>query len=699
MKIKTFSLFAIVSLVLVTCTRTKQDPLLDLNPGHYDSTWWNHSPIRLVQTNLPEIEASMNVDEYVRSVVSTSANVVLLNVGGIVANYPTELTFHYRNPYLKGDLVGDLVSELHENGIKVLGRFDFSKINETIAIHKPEWLYVGTDGKHVNYNGQVHTCINGGYQQEYSLEILKEAISKYPLDGIFFNMIGYTTTDYSGNYHGICQCENCKKRFRESTGSSLPVVQDMSDPGFRAYRAFQETTSDELFNKIRGFAKSLNNEIIINTYTDAGVDFITTESGSSLRDGYEWNYFATSNLKPTLGSYRDRIPCNLLMYFQGIGFRHIGTSPNIARVWLLENMLHGAPVTFVVIGTLLDYEDRIFLPTLNDLFGFHKRNEKLFTNVQSVSNIGLVRGSQSEYQGLIKMLTEEHIMFDVIEPSSIGSIRAPYKLDHYDALILADINNLNSELVNRIDGYIKNGGKVLTTGFSSDMGFLGIEPEYDFFPQQPSTYLKVSEADKLFFGPEEFKDFSLMMLYSGFVKCTPQGDAKGYLKLVPNTMFGPPEKCYYTESEITNFPGVIVNDHGKGKSVFIPWQLGAQYNFKGNYAHRALFVSSLKNVLNIEKTIETNASPLIEMSHLINLNGSFEWIGMINHSGQVGSSFREPVPMYDILVRFRPSKPVKEIHLMRSGEKIKFRQNDGWIECNVPKIDDFEIILCLYKQQ
>src|SRR4030042_7178787 len=699
MKIKALLLFAIVSFILVMCTRTKHDPLSNLNPGRYDSTWWNHSPIRLVQTNLPEIEASMNVDEYVRSIVNTNANVVLLNVGGIVANYPTELSFHYRNPYLKGDLVGDLVSKLHENGIKVLGRFDFSKINETIAIQKPEWLYVGTDGKHVNYNGQVHTCINGGYQQDYSLEILKEAISKYPLDGIFFNMIGYTTSDYSGNYHGICQCGNCKKRFRDSTGFNLPVVQDMSDPVFRAYRAFQETTSDELFNKIRGFAKSLNNEIIINTYTDAGVDFITTESGSSLRDGYEWNYFATSNLKPTLGSYRDRIPCNLLMYFQGIGYRHIGTSSNIARVWLLENMLHGAPVTFVVIGTLLDYEDRIFLPTLNDLFGFHKRNEKLFTNVQSVSNIGLVRGSQSEYQGLIKMLTEEHIMFDVIEPSFFGSRRAPYKLDQYDALILGDISNLNSDLVYRIGDYIKNGGKVLTTGFSlinniklskgstNDMVFLGIEPEYDFFPQQPSTYLKVSEADRLFFGPEEFKDFSLMMMYSGFVKCTPHDNAKGYLKLVPNTMFGPPEKCYYTESEITTFPGVIVNDHRKGKSVFIPWQLGAQYNFKGNYAHRALFISSLMNVLNIEKTIETNASPLIEMSHLSNLNGSFEWIGMINHSGQVGSSFREPVPMYDIQVRFKPTEPVKEIHLMRSGEKIKFRQNDGLIECNIPKVD------------
>ena len=62
---------------------------------------------------------------------------------------------------MKGDLVGDLVKGLHSKGIKVIGRFDFSKINETLAVKKPEWLYVSTEGKNVNYNGQVHTCPNG----------------------------------------------------------------------------------------------------------------------------------------------------------------------------------------------------------------------------------------------------------------------------------------------------------------------------------------------------------------------------------------------------------------------------------------------------------------------------------------------------------------------------------------------------------
>ena len=62
----------------------------------------------------------------------------------------------------------------------------------------------------------------GGYQQEYMYEILEEAITKYPLDGVFFNMIGFPQNDYSRVYHGICQCENCKKSFKAYCGLDLP---------------------------------------------------------------------------------------------------------------------------------------------------------------------------------------------------------------------------------------------------------------------------------------------------------------------------------------------------------------------------------------------------------------------------------------------------------------------------------------------
>ncbi|MCW3089444.1 MAG: Beta-galactosidase [Ferruginibacter sp.] len=682
--------------------------LAPIDPGRYDTTWWNRTPIRLIQTNLREIDAMMDKDAFVNSIEAASANVVIINVGGIVANYPTRLPFHYPNPYMKGDLTGDLVERLHAKGIKVLGRFDVSKINESLAAKKPEWLYVGTDGKNVNYNGQVHTCVNGGYQQQYTFEILKEVIANYDLDGIFFNMPGYTTTDYSGIYHGICQCANCKKRFHDSTGMVLPVKEDLNDPVYRRYNAFRKSTSEKLFTQIGSFIKKQNPNLIISTYTDAGVDMTRSESSSWLTSEYEWNYFSTDHVKRVLGSYKDRVPSNLLQYFLAIGYRHIATSPNISRIWVLENMLNGAPLDVYVIGTLVNQEDRRFIPVMNDIYRFHKTNEQLFTNLQPVSNVALIRGSTEEYRGMIKLLTEEHIMFDVIEPQAAGSARLPRKLDEYDALILGDVSDMDDAFILLIDNYVKNGGKILVTGFTSTndgMGTarnriglesLGVMPRYSLFHQAKSTYLKISGNDKTVLGKKEFEDVDLMMMYGDFLECRTNSKSTGYLKLLPATRFGPPEKSYYDDSEITTFPGIISNIFGKGKSVYIPWAIGAQYHFKGHYAHKKLFTAALKNMLNIEPSIITNASPLIEMTRMANRNGAFEWIGMLNHSGQIGASILEPVEIHNTTIRFKPLKPVKEIRLMRAGESIDFKQKDGWLECTVPAINDFELLCCLY---
>jgi len=702
------ALFYLTELKAQSSVRSSNVNLSSIDPGHYDSTWWNRAPYRLVQTNLREIDATMDVNAYVKSMVDANVNIVLLNVGGIVANYPTKLPFQFRNTYMKGDLVGDLIKGLHSKGIKVIGRFDFSKINETLAAKKPEWLYVSTAGKNVNYNSQVHTCPNGGYQQQYSLDILTEAISTYPLDGVFFNMIGYTTSDYSGNFYGICQCENCKRKFHDSTGHQLPVKVDMNDPVFREYNVFRKTTSEKLFKEIRDHIKDLKPAMMINTYSDAGVDMIASESGADLTDEYEWNYSATDNVKRVLGSYKDRSPGNLLIYFQAIGYRHVGTSPNLAKVWMLENMLHGAPLGFVVVGTLVNYEDRIFIPTLNELYGFHKKNEKLFTNLQSVNKIALIRGSRDEYEGIIKLLSEEHIMYDIIEPAVIGSNRLPRNLQDYEALILGDVSNMDDALIANLDEYVRNGGKILSTGFTSTKDLagkpmnsirlqsLGVNAAYENFKMAKSTYLKISDNDKASLGKKQFSDFSIMMMYSDFMKCKVKDNAVGYMRFMPETRFGPPEKSYYTQENITDYPGLFSNVYGKGKTVFIPWGLGSQYHMKGHYMHRTLFVAALQNLLGIEWDLETNASPLIEMTHLANRKGAFEWIGMINHSGQIGGSLREPIPVFNTKIRFRPVKPIKELRIMRSGKSLGFKQVNGWVECSLPQLDDFEMLLCLY---
>jgi hypothetical protein len=590
-------LISILVLLVASCSSARHSSkssinsanpdLSSIDPGRYDSTWWNRAPYRLVQTNLREIDASMDVNAYVQSIIEANANVVLINVGGIVANYPTKLPYQFRNPYMKGDLVGSLITGLHAKGIKVIGRFDFSKINETLAAQKPEWLYVSAAGKNLNYNGQVHTCINGGYQQEYSMEILKEAITNYPLDGIFFNMIGYTTSDYSGTYYGICQCENCKKKFFEYSGHILPLKEHANDPVSREYNAFKKITSDKLFGQIEHHIKMLNPKLMINTYSETGVDMIASESASELSADYEWNYSATDNVKRVLGSYKDRSPGNLLIYFQAIGYRHVGTSPNLAKVWMLENMLNGAPLGFVVVGTLVNYEDRIFIPILDSIYGFHKTNEKLFTNVQAVNNIALIRGSKDGYEGMIKLLSEEHIMYDIIEPSVLGTERTPRKLDSYDALILGDVTNMDDRLIAVIDNYVKNGGKILATGFTSTKDIagksmnsirlqsLGVDPSFEMFQRAKSTYLKISDDDKVSLGSEEFKDFSIMMAYSDFMKCKPTGNAVGYMKFLPATKFGLLKNLITHKKTLPIIPESLLTRTERENLFF----------FHGNWAH------------------------------------------------------------------------------------------------------------------
>ena len=56
--------------------------------------WWL-TPHRLLQTNLREIDATMDIDQYVREVKEFGANIVLFNVGGIVVNYPTNTRSRY----------------------------------------------------------------------------------------------------------------------------------------------------------------------------------------------------------------------------------------------------------------------------------------------------------------------------------------------------------------------------------------------------------------------------------------------------------------------------------------------------------------------------------------------------------------------------------------------------------------------------
>jgi hypothetical protein len=676
--------------------------------------WWLKEPFRLIQTNLREIDAiDFDLEIYVESIKNTGANIVLINVGGIVANYYTDLEFHYRNSHLKFDMIKEVTERLHEEGIRVIGRFDFSKINEKFAAQNPDWLYKSVKGEHVNYNGQMHTCVNGGYQQEYSLIILNEALMNFPLDGVFFNMIGYQTRDYSHNYHGICQSDRCKERFKIwSGGLTLPVEENLDDPTFRKYQQFKSETSNELFFRIHDLIKSFGNQIAISTYTHAGTDFYRRESNSHAAlygDFVPWEYQSSHNVKSTIGSWKDMQVSNATVHFYGYPARHSADASWLSQQRLFQNIMYGAGPDFYCIGRLDNLEDREVLERVREVFQFHKKHQQYLHHTISGNKVLVLHDyhSDREYKGIFEILTENHILFDVMEHWCMDTDDVPREIESYEVIILPDISRLSDAQCVRLNQYIEKGGKILATGFTSTkdefgnplnkirLRSLGVSPEYDTFEKVQGTYFRIFDTDKERLGQNTFQGFDLIYAWEEGMLCELEEGTKGYLGFIPPAMIGPPEKCYY--EEVTAIPGLLHNTFGQGQTTFIPFRIGSLYHHKRHYGHANLVMSALITLLDYVPDVKIEASPLVELSRQRSPGDDFEWYGLLNHSGQMGNGFFQPLPIKDIKLNFQSGRPVKSISSLQINEPLDFLRRKETIEVILPQLYSYDVLLVEYQ--
>lgn len=255
--------------------------------------WWMREPIRWVQTNLRETDAALDPQRLVSQLADMRANVLLLGMGGITAYYPTTTPFHYASPFLpKGtDMFGTVLQEAHRQHIRVVGRFDLSKTQKQVYDKHPEWFFRKANGEPVIYNGLYSTCINGGYYRDQGMKILAEALDRYDVDGLFFNMFGNQSKDYSGNDVGLCHCDSCQRKYREMFHKELP---DKADDD---YRKFMFIASREVAADIGTLIHSKRPKAGYFNYIQESTDGIMSESNTALSRALPfWPYTASDNV-------------------------------------------------------------------------------------------------------------------------------------------------------------------------------------------------------------------------------------------------------------------------------------------------------------------------------------------------------------------------------------------------------------------
>ena len=558
-------------------------------------------------------------------------------MGGIAAHFPSKVESHYVSPHLPPghDTFGEILKEAHAHKIRVIGRFDFSKVAKPIYDAHPDRFFRKANGEPATYNGLYATCINGAYYREQTLKILGEALERYDVDGLFFNAPGQPASDYSGNRYGMCNCDSCKARFQVLYHRPLPSAPDAD------YR-FIAASAKEITKNFAELIHSRRPKAGFFTYTQDYVDGTTSESNTAIGRGLPlWPYSASESVGRARDNQPSKMPLNLSIGFVDIPYRFSSVPPAEIQMRLYQNMAHGSGPAFVVVGTL-DQEDRTGILAARPVFKFNAEHEDLYVGQESAARVLLLSGGQDSYHGFFRILTEQHIPFAVSPNLELLKSRK------FDLVIAPD------GAVAGLDDYVQQGGRVLIAGAREPAPAMGRTVKR--WTNMRSAYFRI--RDHAIFP--SLKDTDLLFLDDEYLELEPSG--KSLLTLIPPSMFGPPEKVHIDRIE-TEKPGLLLADRGKGRIAYIPWDVGGLYYRLSSLSHAGLVADLIDHLLPNGRQLKSNAHPLVEMTLMNQPKHDRTIVHFVNMSGHSGTAYFSPLPMRDIEVqvegRFRQARSAR----------------------------------------
>ncbi|WP_026630380.1 family 10 glycosylhydrolase [Dyadobacter alkalitolerans] len=675
--------------------------------------WWKRNNLRVIQMNLPSYEAAtINADSIVADLITYSANTLLINAGGIMAFYPTKLDFHYTNPFMKENVLGDVIKKCHQNNIKVIVRFDFSRVHESIYKAHPEWCYISPKGERIINTDMYVVSINAPYVQEKAFKIIEEVIDMFPIDGIFLNMPGYQVNNpYEGKYHGIDQNEFDKKAFAAySNGKVLPTEENKADSLYQKYLAFKKHTVEDWSERLHKLVKSKNEQIAICTYSDKFVDIIRHESQSMTTLPY-WPYTASDNVSNAVNSFPDHIISNASIQQISFQSRYNAVEPQEVQIRLYENIANGSGLDLSMMGDMRGYEDERNYGVIKKVYAFHEQHEQYFGKYKSLAKIAIIAPGawpngepMQEYRGVQLMLREAHIPFDIIEDGQIGNLAE--KVNGYKLIILPEITYLKPEAIQVLKDASKAGTHLIATNRTM---FDSPETLQELFGAKIEK--KDNDGAGNYLVPDDrniFKSFpGQKMLFWKFNLglYDLSGTDQKLLPILSKGRPGPPE--IIGGHEPTGYYALGIKNHEKSKALIFPVSLGRIYYMHGYQEHKNLLLDAIHFVLpNAREDIQTNAPERIEVilkeftknnvSNKEQTKSDGLIMHLINLTGFSGNTYFAPLPVYNLDFKIKsPKKPTK-IFSLNTGQPIKFTYVNAGINLKISRLDGFDGIVMEY---
>ncbi|AJE47821.1 alpha-amylase family protein [Celeribacter indicus] len=671
---------------------------------------WYRKPYRLIQTNLRQMDVLYDQRALAREAREFGATALLYNIGGIYAFYPSKLELQLVNPVMEGDALGAAIEAAHAEGLSLIGRFDVSKASKKAYDAHPEWFARGQKGEPLEYNGTYQACVNGGWYQDYAFRIIEEALSQYDVDGVFFNMFGYRNSNYSGQSFGLCRCENCQRRFREMYGQELPKTADFSDPAYADYLEFQDRTALDLQVRIYEHVHKVSPQTAM--FGRRGKrDVLRWEVQRAIeRPLPEWPYQSGEQARYLRALGPDQMAASTSANFIDFAWRFHSETAAYNELRFAQQLGVGATLDLYLLG-VLDQADKSALPRISELFHWHRGVEGHYENLRSAATVGLYHSFKTErfrsrngtpdprntaFRGAYRALLEARIPFDFVLDEKVEAEGGGELLDRYDALVLPSVTCLSDAEAAVLDAFVRGGGTLLTTGDSAlcgPKGELREAPALDCLPiagmpvrhaPMKGAYLTFGEGDLPLPGTR------LMMLDGEFLEAPEKAGAERLMRLLPPQRFGPPELCFPEEE--SDLPGVLSQDYGAGRAVWLPWNPDRQYYRDSLPAHRTLIAdlvtrnsppmpARLTGLGHAEVTVQAQPA-----------TGTLK-VHVINYAGQRGNLYEDPPKLTGLKLGLRGV--AGEAAALVSGQTVASSgpaDADGYLWFDLPPVGAFEVL-------
>ena len=683
--------------------RWAQLTLVEDDPGKYDLAFW--------------------LDYFKR----THSDAACLSAGGCVAYYPTKIPLHYRSQWLGDkDPFGDLVAGCRKLNMVVIARTDPHAAHQDVYDAHPDWIAVDAAGakrRHPVMPELWTTCALGPYNFQFMTEVTKEIVSLYKVDGIFSNR-------WSGS--GMCYCEHCRSNFKAASGLDLPRTNNPADPARRAHTEWREQRLFELWRLWDSEIRRIN----------PAARYIPNSGGGATS---QLDMKTVGELAPTL--FADRQARRGLMapwangkngkeYRSTMGRKAIGgifsvgteepyrwkdSVQNAAeiRLWVIDGIANGLRPWFTKFGGTL--HDRRWLKVVEDMYGWHYRNERYLRNEEPLARVAIVYSQQTARNyggerapgrledhtlGYYQALIEARIPFEMAHDGLLDAAH----IDQFKTLILPNIAALSNKQCDQIRDFVQRGGGIVAThetslydergerrdnfGLSDLFGasFAGqidarMQNSYLTLESDPATRKRhplltgLEDAERIINGVSRVHTRT-----NGSYSNPP-------LTLIPSYPDLPMEAVFPRVPK-TDIPEVYVREFGKGRVVYFPWDIDRTFWEVMAVDHWKLMRNAVDWVTNEPRRVLVTGPGMLDVTmwrqkesitvHLVNLTNPMMMKGPI----------REfiPTPPQTIAVRLPSGRKARKVQLLVGERMPRVQEGNGSVTLTIPAILDHEVV-------